>query len=225
MERKMEENETFFANRRKSKNKSNGIFVMNVTFITSTVGRKERNVVENSNSLVKIAMIGNKDWGTRKFIYSKNISRTHCMERKMKENKTFFANRRKSESIQRTTMDRSLGISIPSLVPSWRNGRRWDGVLICNEEDRDTREIQKEEGEGSIGGRRRGREREREITISFRNVNEPAATSNESFSNLLVTFSSFSATSPRHLFFSPSFSASFFLPPPFFFFLLIPTPR
>ena len=61
MERKMEENETFFANRRKSKNKSNGIFVMNVTFITSTVGRKERNIVENSNSLVKIAMIGNKD--------------------------------------------------------------------------------------------------------------------------------------------------------------------
>ena len=34
---------------------------MNVTFITSTVGRKERNIVENSNSLVKIAMIGNKD--------------------------------------------------------------------------------------------------------------------------------------------------------------------
>ena len=47
-------------------------------------------------------------------------------------------------------------------------------------------------------------------------MNEPAATSNESFSNLLVTFSSFSATSPRHLFFSPSFSASFFLPPLFF---------
>ena len=61
MERKMEENETFFANRRKSKNKSNGIFVMNVTFITSTVDRKKRNVVENSNSLVKIAMICNKD--------------------------------------------------------------------------------------------------------------------------------------------------------------------
>ena len=61
MERKMEENETFFANRRKSKNKRNGIFVMNVTFITSTVGRKERNVVENSNSLVKIAMIEGRE--------------------------------------------------------------------------------------------------------------------------------------------------------------------
>lgn len=67
-------------------------------------------------------------------------------------------------------MDRSPEISIPSLVRSFlRDATEGEGVLICNEEDRDTQEIQKEDGERKEEGegrridrRRRRREKERE---------------------------------------------------------------
>lgn len=101
-------------------------------------------------------------------LYSKNEPPGTQNGVKYNSRETCFANRRNRE--YRTAMDRSPEISIPSLVRSFlRDATEGEGVLICNEEDRDTQEIQKEDGERKEEGegrridrRRRRREKERE---------------------------------------------------------------
>lgn len=90
--------------------------------------------------------------------------------------------------------------------------RRSKSVVLTKsnmQQDRDRGGYTGPEKKRRGNGRERNRiKREGKTTISFRNVNEPAATSNENLSNLLSFFFLFL---PYHLFFSPSLFLLLFL--------------
>lgn len=107
---------------------------------------------------------------------------------------------------------------LSSLLVMQLEAKALERILICNEKDRDTEGEQKgerswkkrdgEEGRGEREGRIGGERRE---TISFRNVNEPAATSNESSPASSCLFFLFPPLSSPPLFLSV-FLGLFFIP-------------